>query len=339
MRIVLLLGWLCVFSSGMADELPESNAFGRAIAVHKLKHIQADDAARQLENWLERRSGSGPQGPGQKTPGVEILPDPATNTLTVVSLRNVAPGITLKVHLLDMAELGRKFPRPPGAICCVYGSNALPQSIDLTASVDKWLSGPAAKELTLEEVRVLDALSGKANLCLRELPLKEAVKLIGNTADINIVFDNRALDELGISPEVARISSDATGVSFQLALEELLSPFGLGHVIRHEVVYVTSRTRLQDAIRTTAYPIADIAASVVDGKAVLDIEDVIARIRKTVRPGSWTADEVGASIRMIEERMWLVICQTEDGHEQIENLLAEIRTERLHRFGIPPQAP
>lgn len=194
----------------------------------------------------------------------------------------------------------------------------------------------SSEELTLEEVRVLDALSAKADLCLRELPLKEAVKLIANAADINIVFDRRALDELGISPEVARVSSDATGVSFQLALQELLSPLGLGHVIRHEVVYVTSRTRLRNAVRTTAYPIADIAASVVDGKAILDVDGIILRIRGTVRRDSW-ADEFGVSIRTIEERLWLVICQTEDGHKQIENLLMEIRAERFQRFGTPSQ--
>lgn len=146
MRTMLLLSCLCAFSSVMADdELPEGEAFGRAIAVHKLKHIQAVDAARQLENWLGRRSGSGPHGPGQEKPGVEILPDPATNTLTVVSPRELAPGIRLKVQLLDMAELRRKFPCPPGAICCLYDENALPQSIDLTPSVDKWLNVPAAK--------------------------------------------------------------------------------------------------------------------------------------------------------------------------------------------------
>jgi beta-lactamase regulating signal transducer with metallopeptidase domain len=189
-------------------------------------------------------------------------------------------------------------------------------------------------------------------------PLKEAVAWFRTAGDLNIILDELAIEEEGVTGTTP-VTLELNEVAIHSALRLLLKPLNLGIMIDEEsnVVIVTSKLRMQGKMVAAAYPVADLVIpmpksihvqlssdgatsqsdGVVDtsvlkpvpgtlyGQHLFDTTTLIELISTVVEPDSW--QEVGGmgTIRSNETTLSLVIRQTEAVHREISDLLDQLR--------------
>jgi beta-lactamase regulating signal transducer with metallopeptidase domain len=172
------------------------------------------------------------------------------------------------------------------------------------------------------------------------LALDEAVACIGKAAGINIWIDPRGLAAEGVKLDMPVIVQRQRGsVAARTLLKQLLEPLGLEFRIEGEVVRVTGESESRKTY-TKVYHVADLIVAVPtivaigEGKrfapppvkdAKADFEPLIELIQTTIAPHSW--DETGGpgSISAFDTNLSLVVSQTQDVHEQIADLLTQLR--------------
>ena len=201
------------------------------------------------------------------------------------------------------------------------------------------------------------------------VPLKEAVAWFRTAGDLNIILDELAIEEEGVTGTTP-VTLELNEVAIHSALRLLLEPLNLGITIDEEssVVIVTSKLRMQGRMVAAAYPVADlvipIPKSVVvrrseDGayllqpdseprsdevtlvsgvtyeRSQLDMDSISELVTTVVEPDSW--QEVGGlgTLRPNERTLSLVIRQTQDVHREVSDLLDQLR--RLHDIQVVVQ--
>lgn len=203
-------------------------------------------------------------------------------------------------------------------------------------------------------------LDQKISLHYEKTPLCEVIKSLATVTGLNIVIEKNGLAEEGILPdEPVTLNVDDIKLSSALAL--LLKPLNLDHVIEDEVLKITGNWAVKrQQIVVMTYPVADLVVPISktvkadlrgktikvipnkpsdDRKApatwddlkikrlnpVCDFDELITLIESTVEPDSW--DNVGGhgSIRSYETTLSLVVRNSVGTHEQIRDLLEQLR--------------
>lgn len=185
-------------------------------------------------------------------------------------------------------------------------------------------------EKSAAEKRIVQQLDHPVSLHFEKTPLDEALKQLSKTADINIVLDSVGLQEEGLNSGTP-ITLDVEGIKIKSALSLMLAPLNLAYTIEDEVLKVTSATRAGGPLIAMTYPVADLVVPLPSlsrqarAQSAVDFHTLITLITNTVEPESW--DEVGGSgsIKPFETTLSLVIRQTREGHEQIADLLGQMR--------------
>jgi RNA polymerase sigma factor (sigma-70 family) len=190
--------------------------------------------------------------------------------------------------------------------------------------------GPVKGEI-VQNRDVEKKLQAATNVNFENVPLGDVLVELRDTAGLNIVVDRTALTESGITlnqPITLRLD----GVTRKTILKYVLRDAG-GLVFRVEDGVVVITTNVTDQVKKArrVYPVADLI-----GKAE-GAEDLIRVIRNTVGiPRDWAfrkGDEdngihgnpEGGTIEYFAEGKSLVVSQTSDIQEQIEELLNELR--------------
>ena len=190
-------------------------------------------------------------------------------------------------------------------------------------------------------------------------PLKEAVAWFRTAGDLNIILDELAIEDEGVTG-TSPVTLELNEVAIHSALRLLLKPLNLGITIDEEssVVIVTSKLRMQGRMVAAAYPVAGlvipIPKSVVvrlsdDGAYILqpdseprsdevtlvsgvayehsqlDMDSIAELITTAVEPDSW--QDVGGlgTLRPNDRTLSLVIRQTREVHREISDLLDQLR--------------
>lgn len=189
-------------------------------------------------------------------------------------------------------------------------------SDDNTLSLSDSIQGNSARRL------IEEALKKETSIDIDDGTLLDAIRQLHETAGINIVVDTRALEEEGVSTDV-RVSIHVAGVSLRSVLKLLLTEHNLAVMIDDEVLKVTSKQRAAGRQIVVAYRVAEFVGQGSDGQA--DFDELISLITTVVEPDSW--DEVGGngSVAANLPTSALVIRQTQDVHEQIQQLLSALR--------------
>jgi hypothetical protein len=100
-------------------------------------------------------------------------------------------------------------------------------------------------------------------------------------------------------------------------------------MVRHGVLIITTPEEAENNLDTRVYAVADLVALGMHGEGPFDFDSLIDMIKSTVKPTTW--DDVGGpgSIAPCESGInAIVVSQTEEVHEGIESLLAELRAVR-----------
>lgn len=208
---------------------------------------------------------------------------------------------------------------------------------------------------TQQEVRVQNALSEPISLHFDEAPLAELLRHISQACNINMVVDATGLQEEGLTPDVP-VTINVDGVMLESALNVLLKPRGLDFMVEDEVLKITSHTRRLGRLTTRVYAVADLVTPIphrtpgnvrdkleeMTAPATSEFEWVEDLITTTVQPDSWSTAGGEAVIQRHEGTLSLVIRQTESAHEEIGELLRQLRELRgmevahaVHLLNVP----
>jgi hypothetical protein len=189
---------------------------------------------------------------------------------------------------------------------------------------------------------------GGESFNFKDVPLKDVMEQLASKYGIKIRLDTAALRQTKIDStakkEVTRdltslpITFSIKDVTLRAALSLMLGEHDLGYVVRDEVLLITTKAKAASMFETHLYNVRDLVVPENDPSEGTDLDALSDAIRQTINPPSWDKAGGSGSIAPYSNNgMYaLIVVQTYDGHEQIENLLAELR--KLHpRAMRPPQ--
>jgi hypothetical protein len=190
-----------------------------------------------------------------------------------------------------------------------------------TANTKKETAGLA--HLSQEEIRITRQLQMSVSLELEQATLKEAVQKLQTMADINMLLDQRGLEEEGLKLQTP-VSLRLKDVRLATALRVLLEPLNLAYMVKNEVLVITSRSRAEGELIVATYPVGDFLR---DGPPVHEeLGRLCELIQSMVEPNSWSEVGGAASIKANPPTQSVVVRQTQPNQTRIRELLETMRS-------------
>jgi len=188
---------------------------------------------------------------------------------------------------------------------------------------------------------------GGESFSFDRVPLKDVMDQLASKYGIKIRIDPAVLKETKVDPNTKKeitvdrplpITFHIKDVTLRAALSLMLGEHDLAYVVRDEVLLITTKAKAASMFETHLYNVRDLVVPDNDPSGGTDLDGLSDAIRQTINPPSWDKAGGSGSIAPYSNNgMYaLIVVQTYDGHEQIENLLAELR--KLHPRNMrPPQ--
>ncbi len=192
------------------------------------------------------------------------------------------------------------------------------------------------------KLEIEERLKQKVDVSFDNTPLSEALDEIAKKAKLNIAIDTAGIHEEGVTVDEPVTIQLASAIGVKSALNLILRPLDLDYMILDEVLKVTGETRTTARVFSRVYNVANLVVPFPDPHIVLspkgkwgavpppqevapDFDTIIELITSTIAPHSW--DKVGGpgAIEAFPTNLSLVVSQTEDVHEQIADLLEQLR--------------
>jgi len=155
------------------------------------------------------------------------------------------------------------------------------QVIDVPAS---YLAPGDSPGVKLGKQRITFQLTGRGRYTYQCIlgGFVPADKLLKKSHGIEIQLDQRALDDVGI-PADTPITRSLRGISLRSALQLLLRDLDLTHLIRDEVLLITTEEEAEVMLATVAYPVTDLVRfRDKSGEEWADFDSLIETITSTV---------------------------------------------------------
>ncbi|QDT15886.1 type II secretion system protein GspD [Alienimonas californiensis] len=241
-------------------------------------------------------------------------------------------------------------------------------------------------DMSTQEKMIASAMTRPVSLHFQDAPLAEVLSHLATLADINIVADPADVEAVGAGIDTP-VTINVEGVQLKSALNLILEPLDLGHVISDDVLKVTNRNRMGGQLITKPYPVTDLVVAIQNfgshggtdpmaksgakanpfggglgvgnfsvpavggvapnmdlSGALVDpvtggriesrvegdsrrmrFDELAELIRTTVEPESWEMLGGRGSLQTSETTLALVVRQTQAVHEQISELLTQLR--------------
>jgi hypothetical protein len=152
-------------------------------------------------------------------------------------------------------------------------------------------------------------------------PLAEVVAELRTVGGVNIVLDMPALKQDGVAvDDPIAIKLDA--VPFKTALKYTLNMAGLSYTVQDNLIVVTTPRVAAGKLVRKVYPVREFVEAEVIGAS-----NLISILQNTVEPESWDCRGGNGHIEPFPAGMSLVITQTAEVHDQIQDLLDELLDE------------
>ncbi|HLA83915.1 MAG TPA: hypothetical protein VJL29_03900 [Thermoguttaceae bacterium] len=186
-----------------------------------------------------------------------------------------------------------------------------------------------------EEEKIHRALSKRIDVDFDQVPLSEFAAKMGALMDIEVRLDKETLAEFEITPDMPvtlRVSSISAASVLRLALSDL----ELGWIVKDDCLLICCLDYAHENPMVMIHDVADLVETGGKGDEP-DFEPLMGVITGSIQP-EWWADMGGTATIMPlaggGSRV-LVVSQTWEGHEQIRNLLAQLRKIRREGQGRP----
>jgi hypothetical protein len=179
----------------------------------------------------------------------------------------------------------------------------------------------------------------------REAPLSKVIDDLQTLTGVNLVIDRAALADAGVGPDHP-VTINSRDLSLKTTLNLLLKPVRLTYLIKDEVVQITTPEVGKGPLKLVTYHVADLVIPIgsepplpvarrdpAPGKAPSTYEgDLLKLIATTVEPQSWSEAGGKGTIQYYPLGHGLVVSQTQDVQEQVQDLLAALRAFQEHHF-------
>jgi hypothetical protein len=186
---------------------------------------------------------------------------------------------------------------------------------------------PADAEQRIDEVL---ASQLRSPLDFIETPISTVMTAIAEEYDIPIQFDTMALEAVAQSPET-EVSITISNVSLRAALELLLKNVSdVTYLIDNEVLLITTEDEAQSRPEVRVYRVDDLVRydrGELQGEIDPERVQALRRIIVTnVERQSWTDNKTGTGEICVFASDLFVVTQTRHVHDQIEDVLAKLRS-------------
>jgi hypothetical protein len=175
---------------------------------------------------------------------------------------------------------------------------------------------------TSAEAAIQEALDRKVDLELDEIPLTEAIGQIKQKYQLPIQLDLAALKSAGIDPAASRVAINVHRITLRSALRLLLGQCNLTYIFSDDILRATSIEQANSTLNTVVYDVRDLLSAENVGQP--DTTGLVKLLRDCVDPPSWS-EQGGPATCEPGPLGTLIVAQTQDCHEGIENLLAALR--------------
>ncbi|MEX0820216.1 MAG: hypothetical protein WD070_11515, partial [Pirellulaceae bacterium] len=171
-----------------------------------------------------------------------------------------------------------------------------------------------------------------------DVSLKEVAEFVSESIGIPIVIDTRALEDYGIDTSIP-ITGKFTETPLRFALARMLNEQELTYIIRDEVILITTPEVCECKMDIGLYPVRDL---VQEGEVLIaepsgatncDFDSLIATIESTIAPESWESVGGPGAISALLPVPTLVLSQTQAVHEEIAELLVNLRAAKKLESG------
>ncbi len=180
-------------------------------------------------------------------------------------------------------------------------------------------------------------------LSLDGAPLPQALRQLAQQLETNIVLDEESIRKAGIDMGTPVTIHVQVPERASAVLKLILQPFRLGYTVEGRSIRVTTPENVETTLYVRVYSVGDLLTPAVgetsrgkDQAAAAnagplpqkprhDFRSLISLITGTVEPPSWDGVGGPGRIEPFEARSSLVITQTQPVHEQIADLLDELR--------------
>ncbi|HEX4132370.1 MAG TPA: hypothetical protein VHZ24_20235 [Pirellulales bacterium] len=195
-------------------------------------------------------------------------------------------------------------------------------------------SGEAAVER-----RFRAALAAPCSVQLSNVPLTDVLAYFGGLTSFTIVVDAKSWSEGTLATDHP-IDYSATAVSIGTALSDILrsTPAELTWLARGDgSILITTRTVADLTTVVRVYPVRDLVEFEFPTYVTEDYCTLIDAITGSVVPQTWSDVGGAGSIKQFPLGSALIVSQTREVHEQVENLLAMLRQARDVQGGARPR--
>lgn len=201
---------------------------------------------------------------------------------------------------------------------------------------------------------IIKKLNEKISFDFKETPLRDVVRFLSNKTGINVVLDEAALNDVGVTAD-SKVTLGADEAVLRTALNRMLAQFrGLTYDIRDEALVISTWGSIDDHLVTRLYDIEDFPRGNSSRPAaparIYDVyhdrfplggvspsDMIIDVLKSTVDPDSW--EEVGGPGSIRSFRNVLIVSQTREVHERIAATLASLRQVRDSQIKEPGGEP
>lgn len=156
-----------------------------------------------------------------------------------------------------------------------------------------------------------------------DAPLSEVAQFVTQTCQIPIQIDKQALDDVGISSDIP-VTAHLSKVPLRSFLNVMLEQLELTYVITDEVLLITTPEEAESESKIRVYPVTDLV-QIGDATDTPDYDSLIRTIITSVEPDKWSDVGGAGMIEPFPLSAVLVIAQTDQIHQKVENLLAALR--------------
>jgi serpin B len=192
----------------------------------------------------------------------------------------------------------------------------------------------AATRNRLVAKKIRDALTKPANFEFKGATIDQIAETLEAKLGVPVRVDHVehsadfARESEPVKSFSKRITFARANVSSRAALEMMLDMVDAGWTIRHEAIWITSRSVAEAALEVRTYDISDRDAN--GDRIFADEEALIDLITDTVAPSTWESNKGPASMRPFRAGGIdvLVVGQSRSAHDRIELLLADLRLKR-----------
>lgn len=162
---------------------------------------------------------------------------------------------------------------------------------------------------------------------MKDAKLEDLVRELADKLGVNVVIEKRALDEAAFdtATPLESLANSATRLSGSLRL--LLRDYGLSYIADDETLLITTRTAQENTPIVRYYAVGEFIRPLGSSPHLggSDFDSIIQLIQSSIQPTTWKANGGQGDVAPQEVLDLLVISNTWEVHEQLEEFLGQLR--------------